>query len=75
MGTKEIKEADVKSYARKMFKDKGYYYFPVNQGMFSRAGIPDDCLCRQAGSWRWSSRASSAGATRQHCRDLLRCWR
>ena len=43
--TKEIKEADVKQYARKMFKDKGYYSFPVNQGMFSRAGIPDDCLC------------------------------
>ena len=43
--TKEIKEADVKAYARKMFKDKGYYSFPVNQGMFSRAGIPDDCLC------------------------------
>ena len=45
MGTEEIREADVKSYARKMFKDKGYYYFPVNQGMFSRAGIPDDFLC------------------------------
>ena len=64
--TKEIKEADVKSYARKMFKDKGYYYFPVNQGMFSRAGIPDDCLC--VGGWfvavefkselRWGNKAT-----------------
>ena len=66
MGTKEIKEADVKSYARRMFKDKGYYYFPVNQGMFSRAGIPDDCLC--VDSWfvavefkselRWGNKAT-----------------
>ena len=66
MGTKEIKEADVKSFARKMFKDKGYYHFPVNQGMFSRAGIPDDCLC--VGGWfvavefkselRWGNKAT-----------------
>ena len=66
MGTKEIKEADVKQYARRMFKDKGYYYFPVNQGMFSRAGIPDDCLC--VDSWfvavefkselRWGNKAT-----------------
>lgn len=66
MGTKEIKEADVKSFARKMFKDRGYYHFPVNQGMFSRAGIPDDCLC--VGGWfvavefkselRWGNKAT-----------------
>ena len=40
--TKEIREADVKSYARKMFTDQGYYYFTVNQGMISSADIPDE---------------------------------
>ena len=50
MGTKEIKEADVKSYARKMFKDKGYYYFPVSRRLVRGGGVQERAPLGQQGN-------------------------
>ena len=38
-------EGKVKAEGRKICKELGIYYFPVNQSGIGRRGIPDDVLC------------------------------
>ena len=37
-------EGKIKTKARKVARDCGYYTFPINQGGFGRRGIPDDFI-------------------------------
>lgn len=64
-------EGKVKAAARKILTDMGVYFFPVNQGLYGRSGIPDDCACiggrfvqiEYKADMDWTSRTKKAYAS------------
>lgn len=72
-------EGKVKAEGRKVCKDLGIYFFPVNQGGFGKTGIPDDALCVRGrfihieykAHMRWDKRNKTAFSTLPTDRQVL----